>query len=58
MIRAADVPKNFADLVKPENAGKIAVSGDSTGVRFIGAVIKAKGDEFAKRMAGSISRCI
>jgi iron(III) transport system substrate-binding protein len=52
LVRAADVPKNFADLVKPENAGKIAVSGDSTGVRFIGAVIKAKGDEFAKRMAG------
>ncbi len=52
LVRAADVPKSFADLVKPENAGKIGVSGDSTGVRFIGAVLKAKGEEFAKRMAG------
>ena len=51
LMRAADVPKSFADLLKPENSGKIGVSGDSTGVRFIGAVIKAKGEEFVKRMA-------
>ena len=31
MIRAAAVPKSFAELVKPENRGKIAVSGDTTG---------------------------
>jgi iron(III) transport system substrate-binding protein len=49
-IRAADVPKSFADLVKPENKGKIGVSGDSTGVRFLGAVIRAKGEEFAKQL--------
>jgi iron(III) transport system substrate-binding protein len=50
LIRAADVPKNFADLAKPENKGKIAVSGDVTGVRFIGAMIKAKGEEFVKQL--------
>ncbi len=50
LIKAADVPKSFADLVKPENKGKIAVSGDSTGVRFIGAIIKAKGEEFLKQL--------
>src|SRR5688572_6307698 len=37
MIGTADVPKGFADLAKPQNKGKIGVSGDSTGVRFIGA---------------------
>jgi iron(III) transport system substrate-binding protein len=50
LIRATDVPKSFAELVKPENKGKIGVSGDTTGVRFIGAVIKAKGEEFVKQL--------
>jgi iron(III) transport system substrate-binding protein len=49
-IKAADVPKSFADLAKPENKGKIAVSGDSTGVRFVGALIKVKGEEFVKQL--------
>lgn len=50
LIRAAEVPKNFTELVKPENKGKIAVSGDVTGVRFIGAIIQAKGEEFVKQL--------
>src|SRR5215813_14950434 len=50
LIRAAEVPKSFAELVKPENKAKIGVSGDTTGVRFIGAIIKAKGEEFIKRL--------
>jgi iron(III) transport system substrate-binding protein len=49
-IRSADVPKSFADLVKPEYKGRIGVSGDSTGVRFLGAVIRAKGEEFVKQL--------
>ncbi len=52
MIRAADVPKTFAELVKLENKGKIAVSGDSTGVRFLGAMIKAKGEDFLRQLKG------
>lgn len=50
LIKANEVPKSFADLLKPENKGKIGVSGDSTGVRFIGAVIRAKGEEFARQL--------
>ena len=50
LIRATDVPKNFAELAKPENKGKVAVSGDTTGVRFIGAMIKAKGEEYVKQL--------
>jgi iron(III) transport system substrate-binding protein len=50
LMRATEVPKSFAELVKPENKGKIGVSGDTTGVRFIGAVIKAKGEEFVKQL--------
>jgi iron(III) transport system substrate-binding protein len=52
LIRAADVPKNFTELAKPEYKGKIAVSGDTTGVRFIGAMIKAKGEEYIKQLRG------
>lgn len=50
MMRAADVPKNFTELAKPENKGKIGVSGDTTGVRFIGAMIAAKGEEYVKNL--------
>ena len=50
LIRPTDVPKTFADLVKPEYKGRIGVSGDSTGVRFLGAVIRAKGEEFIKQL--------
>lgn len=50
LIRAADVPKNFTELAKPENKGKVAVSGDTTGVRFVGAMIKAKGEEYIKQL--------
>ncbi|HSQ12960.1 MAG TPA: extracellular solute-binding protein [Candidatus Deferrimicrobium sp.] len=50
MMRAAEVPKTFADMAKPENKGKIGVSGDTTGVRFIGAMIAAKGEEYVKQL--------
>src|SRR5947199_8918175 len=50
MIRAAEVPKNFADLAKPENKDKVALSGDATGVRMIGAMIRAKGEEYVKQL--------
>jgi len=50
LIRVAGVPKNFTELARPENKGKIAVSGDTTGVRFVGAMIKAKGEEYVKQL--------
>ncbi len=50
MMRAADVPKSFADLAKPENKGKVAVSGDATGVRMVGAMLRAKGEEYVKQL--------
>jgi iron(III) transport system substrate-binding protein len=49
-MKTAAVPKNFDDLLKPEHKGKIGVSGDSTGVRFVGALINARGEEFVKRL--------
>ena len=57
LMRAAEVPKSFADLIKPENKGKIGVSGDSTGVRMVGAMIKAKGEEYVKQLKRWRSKC-
>lgn len=50
MVKASEVPKNFAEMARPENKGKIGVSGDTTGVRFIGAMIAAKGEEYVKNL--------
>jgi iron(III) transport system substrate-binding protein len=50
LIGAADAPKSFNDLLKPEYKGKFAVSGDATGARIIGAMIKVKGEEFVKKL--------
>jgi len=52
LMRASDVPKNFAELARPENKGKIGASGDTTGVRFIGAMVKAKGEEYVTQLRG------
>ena len=57
MIRAAAVPKNFTELVKPENRGKVAVSGDTTGVRMVGAMIHAKGEEYVKQFKALDVKC-
>ena len=51
LISAGDAPKSFDDLLKPEYKGKFAVSGDATGARMIGAMIKVKGEEFVKKLA-------
>ncbi|HEY7167964.1 MAG TPA: extracellular solute-binding protein [Candidatus Binatia bacterium] len=50
MIRAADVPKNFTDMAKPDYKSKIAISGDATGIRMIGAMLRAKGEEYVKQL--------
>ncbi len=51
-IKSGDIPKNFEDLLKPALKGKMGASGDETGVRMIGAMLRAKGEEFVKRLKG------
>jgi iron(III) transport system substrate-binding protein len=51
-VRAAEAPRSFSDLLKPDNKGKIMVSGDETGVRMIGAMLRAKGEEYVKQLKG------
>jgi iron(III) transport system substrate-binding protein len=50
LLGAADVPKNFDGLLKPALRDKLGLSGDDTGARSIGAMIKVKGEEFVKKL--------
>ncbi len=47
---AADLPKRFDDLLKPALKGKIGTANNETGARAIGGIIKAKGEEFVRRL--------
>jgi iron(III) transport system substrate-binding protein len=50
MIKAAEAPKSFSDLVKPHLKGRMGISGDATGARMIGAILQLKGEEFVKQL--------
>ncbi|HXG52379.1 MAG TPA: extracellular solute-binding protein [candidate division Zixibacteria bacterium] len=50
LLQPADAPQSFDDLVKPQYRGRVAVSGDSTGVRMLGAMLRVKGEEYLKRL--------
>lgn len=50
LLGAADVPKNFDDLLRPVLRDKMAMSGDETGARMIGAMLKVKGDGFVTKL--------
>ncbi len=49
-LPTADVPKNFDDLLKPALKGKMAISRDDVAARFVGAMIKSKGESFIKKL--------
>jgi iron(III) transport system substrate-binding protein len=50
-IRESDVARSFDDLLKPALKGKIGISGEEIGNRVIGAILKAKGEGFIKKLA-------
>lgn len=50
VLSAADVPKNFDGLLKPALKDKMAMPGEETGARMIGAMVKAKGEAFVKKL--------
>lgn len=50
-IREADVPKNFDDLLKPALKGKMGISGEEIGTRVVGAMLRAKGEAYLKKLA-------
>ena len=50
ILPAADVPKNFDDLLKPALKGKMAISNDDVAARLVGGMIKSKGEAFVKKL--------
>ena len=50
VLPAAAIPKNFDDLLKPALKGKMAISNDDVSARFIGAMIKSKGEGYIKKL--------
>ncbi|HXF76080.1 MAG TPA: extracellular solute-binding protein [Methylomirabilota bacterium] len=49
-LNLADVPKNFDGLLKPALRDNMGISGDDTGARIIGAMLRTKGDGFVKKL--------
>jgi iron(III) transport system substrate-binding protein len=49
-VSAADVPKNFDGLLQPALRDNMGLSGDDTGARIIGAMARAKGEGFVKKL--------
>jgi len=49
-LNASDVPKNFDGLMKPGLRDNMGLSGDDTGARSVGAMVKTKGETFVKRL--------
>ena len=49
-LDAADVPKNFDGMARPALRDKMGISGDDTGARIVGAMLKTKGEGFVKRL--------
>ena len=46
------VPKNFDGLLNPALKGQLAIGTGGTGSRVVGAMLKAKGETFIKRLKG------
>jgi len=49
-LKSADVPKNFDGLLRPALKDNMGIAGEDTGARIIGAMIKAKGDGFVRKL--------
>ena len=49
-VNAADVPKNFDGLLKPALRDNMGLSGDDTGARAIGAMVRVKGEGFLRKL--------
>jgi len=51
LVSKAAVPKDFGGLLHPELKGKMGISiSSTTGAKIIGAMVKAKGEEFVKKL--------
>jgi iron(III) transport system substrate-binding protein len=49
-LNAADVPKNFDGLMRPALKDNMGIAGEDTGARIIGAMVRAKGEAWVRRL--------
>ena len=49
-LNTDDVPKNFDGLLRPALRDNMGLSGDDTGARIVGAMVRAKGDGFVRKL--------
>jgi iron(III) transport system substrate-binding protein len=50
LIPASAVPKKYDDMLRPELKGKIGLVSNETGVRAIGGMLHAQGEEFVRKL--------
>jgi iron(III) transport system substrate-binding protein len=50
VLPAAMVPKKFDDLLNPALKGKMSTANNETGARAVGAILKAKGEGFVRKL--------
>lgn len=50
LLKADDAAKNFDGLLRPALRDNMGISGEDTGARIIGAMVRTKGDGFVKRL--------
>ena len=51
-LPASAVPKNYEDLLKPGLKGRMSFVTTDTGSRTVGGMLRAKGDEYLKKLRG------
>ncbi len=51
-LPASAVPKNYDDLLKPALKGRMSFVTTDTGSRTVGGMLRAKGDEYLKKLRG------
>jgi iron(III) transport system substrate-binding protein len=49
-LNGADVPKNFDGLMRPALRDNMGIAGEDTGARILGAMIRAKGEAFVRKL--------
>ena len=50
VIKAGAIPKKFDDLMNPALKGLLATANNETGARAVGAMLKAKGEAFVRKL--------
>jgi iron(III) transport system substrate-binding protein len=51
-VKASDAPRTYDDLLDGQWKGKMAISGHTTGINWLGVVVDSKGKDFVEKLRG------